>query len=75
VPVDKEALKTISGDTGGQFYAAASEAQLKQVYDNIGSSVGFVTEQREISVWFIAAALVMLMITGALSLLWFQRLP
>jgi len=75
VPVDKEALKSISSDTGGQYYAAASEAQLKQVYDNIGSSIGYVTEQREISVWFIAAALVMLMLTGGLSLLWFQRLP
>jgi len=75
VPVDKEALKSISADTGGQFYAAASESQLRQVYDNIGSSVGFVTEQREIAVWFIAAALVLLLITGGLSLLWFQRLP
>ena len=75
VPVDKEALKSIASDTGGQYYAAASEAQLKQVYDNIGSSVGYVTEQREISVWFIAAALALLLVTGALSLLWFQRLP
>jgi Ca-activated chloride channel family protein len=75
VPVDKEALKAIASDTGGQYYAAASGAQLKQVYDNIGSSVGYVTEQREISVWFIAVALAFLMLTGALSLIWFQRLP
>lgn len=75
VPVDKEALKSISADTGGRNYAAASEAQLKQVYDNIGSSVGYVTEQRQITVWFIAAALALLLLTGALSLIWFQRLP
>ena len=75
VPVDKEALKTIASDTGGSFYQAASEAQLKQVYDNIGSSVGYVTEQHEITTWFIAGALVFLLITGGLSLLWFQRLP
>jgi len=75
VPVDKEALKSISTDTGGRYYAAASEAQLKQVYDNIGSSVGYVTEQRQITVWFIAAALALLLLTGALSLIWFQRLP
>jgi Ca-activated chloride channel family protein len=75
VPVDKEALKSIASDTGGTFYSAASEGQLKQVYDNIGSSVGFVTEQHEISTWFIAAALVLLLVTGAVSLLWFQRLP
>jgi len=75
VPVDKEALKSISTDTGGRYYAAASEAQLKQVYDNIGSSVGYVTEQRQITVWFIAVALALLLLTGALSLIWFQRLP
>ena len=75
VPVDKAALKSIASDTGGQYYAAASEGQLKQVYDNIGSSVGYVTEQREVTVWFIAGALAMLLLTGALSLIWFQRLP
>ena len=75
VPVDKEALKSIASDTGGKFYAASSETQLKQVYDNIGSSVGYVTEPHEISTWFIAGALVFLLITGGLSLIWFQRLP
>ena len=75
VPVDKAALKSIASDTGGQYYSAASEGQLKAVYDNIGSSVGFVTEQREISTWFIGAALLLLLVTGAFSLIWFQRLP
>ena len=75
VPVDKEALKSIAADTNGKFYSAASESELKQVYDNIGSSVGFVTEQHEISTWFIAGALVLMLITGGLSLAWFQRLP
>jgi Ca-activated chloride channel family protein len=75
VPVDKAALKSIASDTGGQYYAAASEGQLKAVYDNIGSSVGYDTEQREISTWFIGAALLLLIVTGGFSLLWFQRLP
>ena len=75
VPVDKAALKSIASDTGGQYYAAASEGQLKQVYDNIGSSVGYDTELKEISTWFIGAALLLLIVTGGFSLLWFQRLP
>jgi Ca-activated chloride channel family protein len=75
VPVDKAALKSIASDTGGQYYSAASEGQLKAVYDNIGSSVGYDTEQREISTWFIGAALLLLLVTGGFSLLWFQRLP
>jgi Ca-activated chloride channel family protein len=75
VPVDKAALKAIASDTGGQYYAAASEGQLKAVYDNIGSSVGYDTELKEISTWFIGAALLLLLVTGGFSLIWFQRLP
>ena len=50
VPVDKDALQ----DDRRRTPAARSsrpprEGQLKQVYENIGSSVGYVTEQREIS--------------------------
>ena len=53
VPVDKAALQDIAQTTGGHFYSAASESQLKSVYQNIGSSVGYVTEQHDISSWFI----------------------
>jgi Ca-activated chloride channel family protein len=75
VPVDKAALQDIARTTGGRYYAAASESELKAVYQNIGSSVGFVTVLKDISTWFVGAALVIMLITGALSLLWFQRLP
>ncbi len=57
VPVDKQALQDIAQQTNGKFYSAASEKQLTEVYENIGSSVGYETEQREISTWFIAGRL------------------
>ena len=75
VPVDKAALQDIAKTTGGHFYSAASESELKSVYQNIGSSVGYVTQLRDISVWFTGLALALLAITGIFSLLWFQRLP
>jgi Ca-activated chloride channel family protein len=75
VPVDKAALQDIAHTTGGRYYAAASESELKSVYQNIGSSVGFVTEKKDVSVWFVGAALAAFLITALLSLLWFQRLP
>jgi Ca-activated chloride channel homolog len=75
VPVDKAALQDIAHTTGGRYYAAASERELKSVYQNIGSSVGYVTEKRDVSVWFVGAALVAFFVTAILSLLWFQRLP
>jgi Ca-activated chloride channel family protein len=75
VPVDKPSLRAIADDTGGTFYSAGSEQQLTEVYENIGSSVGYETEQREITTWFVAGALVLLLLGGTLSLLWFSRLP
>lgn len=75
VPVDKASLELIAESTQGRFYAAASERQLGEVYQNIGSSVGYVTEEHEISTWFIGGALVLLIGAGGLSLLWFSRLP
>lgn len=75
VPVDHAALQDIASTTGGRFYAAASSKELKDVYQNIGSSVGYTTEQREVTEWFVAGALVLLLLGGGFSLVWFSRLP
>jgi Ca-activated chloride channel family protein len=75
VPVDRPALEAIAAETGGSFYEAASAEQLTDVYEDIGSSVGYVTELQEISTWFVAGALFLLTLGGVLSLVWFSRLP
>ncbi|MCB1006291.1 MAG: VWA domain-containing protein, partial [Acidimicrobiales bacterium] len=49
VPVDEVSLQNIADATGGSAFTAASEAELSQVFDDIGSSVGYETEQREIT--------------------------
>jgi Ca-activated chloride channel family protein len=75
VPVDKTALQDIASETGGSFFSAASAAELETVYADIGSSIGFEFEPREISSWFVGAALLALIATAAMSLAWFNRLP
>jgi len=75
VPVDSSALKDIADQTGGSFFSATTESELQKVYANIGSSIGFDVEQREISTWFVGLALLALMATAAMSLTWFNRLP
>jgi Ca-activated chloride channel family protein len=75
VPVDRDALRDIADQTDGRFYSAATEGQLTDVYENIGSSVGYETEQREITTWFIAGALLLSFAAAGFSLLWFHRLP
>lgn len=75
VPVDGPALEELATATGGAFHEAASGEELQAVYEDIGSSVGYRTEEREIWQWFVAAALVAALLAAATSLLWFSRLP
>ncbi|MFF3712826.1 VWA domain-containing protein [Streptomyces phaeochromogenes] len=75
VPVDGPALRGLASSTGGDFHEAATGEELQEVYEDIGSSVGHRTEQREIWQWFVAAGLLTALATAASSLLWFSRLP
>lgn len=75
VPPDLDAMQQIADDTGGVFFEAEDGGQLSAAYDDLGSSIGFETEQREISQWFVGAAFAALVAAGIFSLLWFSRLP
>jgi Ca-activated chloride channel family protein len=75
VPVDREPLRLIAERTGGQFFSAESLGELRSVYEDIGSSIGFDTEEQEVSDRFAGYAVVLVLLSAALSLLFFQRLP
>lgn len=75
VPVDADALAGLARDSGGQAYSAATGEQLEEVYRDIGSSIGYRTEQREITGWVLGAALIAALAAGIASLAWFSRLP
>jgi Ca-activated chloride channel family protein len=75
VPPDPETLASVAELTGGTFFEAADEDALRGVYDEIGSQVGVEHEQRELTVFFTAAGAALLLLGGALSTLWFGRIP
>lgn len=75
VPVDREPLRLIAERTQGQFFSAESLGELQGVYEDIGSSIGFDTEEQEVTDRFAGYAVVLVLVSAALSLLWFQRLP
>lgn len=75
VPPDGAALRAIADATGGRFFEAATAAELAEVYGTIGRSVTTVEELRDLTTWFVAAALVALLVASALALAWFARLP
>lgn len=75
VPVDREALAGLAEETSGGYYEAASVEELREVYEDMGSSLGYRTIAEDISQWFIGVALVMLFVAAGLSLAWTSRVP
>ncbi len=75
VAVDPEALAKIANDTDGTAFTAATGEELRSVYEDIGSSVGYTTEERPITDTFVGASLLLLVAAAILSQLWFSRLP
>ncbi len=75
VPPDPETLSRVAELTDGRFFEAADQDALESVYDEIGSQVGVEHKQRELTVFFTAAGAALLLLGGALSTLWFGRIP
>lgn len=75
VPVNRDALARLAEGTGGSAFEAGSARELRRVYADIGSSIGYRTEQREVTSWFVGLALLFAMAAAAGSLVWFSRLP
>ncbi|HET9647745.1 MAG TPA: VWA domain-containing protein [Microlunatus sp.] len=70
VPVDHELMSQIAKLSGGQTFDAASLSELRNVYKNIGSEVGYEKAQREVTARFAGygLAFAVLAALGAISL-------
>ncbi|HEV2766140.1 MAG TPA: VWA domain-containing protein, partial [Acidimicrobiales bacterium] len=75
VAVNHADLRALAEFTGGSAFQAATGEQLEAVYQDIGSSIGFQVEQREIGGWFVGLAFVVAVLAALASLVWFSRLP
>jgi Ca-activated chloride channel family protein len=75
VPVDRPSLQKLAEVTKGHYYEAASESELKQVYKDMGSSIGYRTVPREVTQWYVGIALLFAFSAAGMSLLWTSRLP
>jgi Ca-activated chloride channel homolog len=75
VPVDRPSLQKLAESTKGHFYEAASISELKKVYQDMGSSIGYRTKPREVTQWYVGIALLFAFAAAGMSLLWTSRLP
>jgi Ca-activated chloride channel family protein len=74
VPIDRDALRTIAEETGGQYNEAQSRAELEAVYDDLGSQIGYTTEPQDVSYWFVRVATLLLALGVGLAAWRLQRL-
>jgi Ca-activated chloride channel family protein len=75
VPPDAQTLREIARRSGGRFFSAPNARALTTVYERLGSSVARVRERQQVTAGFAGGALALVLVAGALSLLWSGRLP
>lgn len=75
VPVNVEELRGLAEGTGGTAYTAESASDLRSVYDQLGSTIGYEEEQQDVAYRFVGLGLVMMLVAAGFSLRWFSRLP
>ena len=54
---------------------APTSEDLAQIYESLGSKVGYTQQEQEVTQWFAAAALLLVLGGAGLAALWFNRIP
>ena len=75
VPADPATLRQVAKATGGQFFAATTDADLQEVYGRLASRLGHRRQSREVTDVFGGGAAAFILAGGALSVFWFRRVP
>ena len=75
VPPDTQTLAAIAETTGGRSFTAPTASDLDAIYQSLGSKIGYTTEDREVTQWFAAAGLLLVVAGAGLAAHWFHRFP
>ena len=75
VPPDAETMDEIADVTGGRSFEAVSSDELAAVYADLEGSLHTETEQREITLVFVAGAFFALLLAAGAALVWTGRFP
>ena len=73
--LDEATLQQISAMTDGVYYNAASEEDLRAVYEKIEPQLIIKREQTEVTAILAGVSILLLLIGGFYSLFWFGRIP
>lgn len=73
--LDEELLQQIAQITDGAYYSAANAQDLETIYQNLNPQLVIEPEKTEVTSLFAGAGILILLLGGSYSLLWFSRLP
>ncbi len=74
VRLDEQSLKTIANLTQGEYFYAGTAPDLQKIYKSLNTKLFFEQKETEISALFAAVAAGIALVSGLLSLLWFNRI-
>jgi len=73
--VDEATLQQIAGLTEGQYFNAQTEDDLRTIYESIEPHLVIEQDETEVTAVFAGLSILILLIGGMLSLLWFSHVP
>ena len=75
MPPDPQLMQEIARVSGGRAFNARSADELSSIYKKLGSQLSTVTRKKEITAWFAAGGVVLLIGAAVSSARWSGRLP
>lgn len=75
VPPDPQLMQEIARVSGGRAFNARSSDELSSIYKKLGSQLSTVSRKKEITWWFAAGGVVLLIGAAVSSVRWSGRLP
>ena len=74
VGLDEETLKAVADITRGEYFYAGSAVDLRKIYESLRSRLVLERKRTEVTALFAAAAALLVVVSAALSLAWFNRI-
>jgi Ca-activated chloride channel homolog len=73
--LDEVTLQQIADISGGEYFHAESVEDLHEIYDSLTPQLVIRPEEMEVTSIFAGISMLVMLIGGLLSLIWFKRLP
>jgi Ca-activated chloride channel family protein len=75
VPPDRATMQAIASITGATSFSAPTADDLKVVYADLQSRIGYVDRQQEVTAYLAGGGLILVIMGAGLAAFWFGRLP